>query len=209
MTHRLAAGTLVLAGALALAGCHSVGTNAANDNPAISPVSTPAPMTPSTPAPSSAPSSAPPSTAPGSTSVAPSSTSPAPATTTAAPRSTCTKVSVRILPGGAAPGQEIAALQFTNDGTTSCQLVGYPTVTLLRSGKTIGSPSQPATSATSERTLAPGDVAESLLHNYTGSCQAPLSDTVRVVVPGSTISGQRPMQLRACVVRVDKLGAPD
>ena len=115
---------------------------------------------------------------------------------------------MRVINGGASPGQEIAALQFTNDGSTPCELVGYPTVTLLLRGHPIGKPSEPSTPADSQRTLAPGEVAESLLHDYS-SCQAPLSDNVRVVVPGSTISAVRPVQLRACVVRVDKLGAPD
>jgi uncharacterized protein DUF4232 len=106
-------------------------------------------------------------------------------------------------------GQEIAALQFTNDGSARCTLAGYPMVTLLRNGAPIGRPSQPSTTATSSRTLAPGETAESLLHDYVGNCQAPLSDSIRVVAPGSSQSLVRPMQLRACVVRVDKLDAPD
>jgi hypothetical protein len=106
-------------------------------------------------------------------------------------------------------GQEIAALQFTNNGRTKCLLAGYPQVTLLRHGRAIGKAAEPSTPADSSRELAAGDVAESLLHDYVTNCQAPLSDAVRVVVPGSTISLVRPMQLRACVVRVDRLGAPD
>jgi hypothetical protein len=106
-------------------------------------------------------------------------------------------------------GQEIAALQFTNDGSKPCELFGYPTVTLLRQGRPLGKPSLPATSAVSRRTLAPGGTAESLLRDFVGNCQAPLSDTVRVVAPGSTQSFSRPFVLRACVLRVDRLGAPD
>jgi hypothetical protein len=118
-------------------------------------------------------------------------------------------VGIRVIQGGASMGQEILALQFTNNGSRACHLVGYPSVTLLRHGQVLGRPSEPATPTESARTLAPGDVAESLLHNYVTNCQAPLSDSVRVVVPGSTLSAVRPAQLRACVVRVDKLGAPD
>lgn len=117
-------------------------------------------------------------------------------------------MTIRVIRGSASLGQEIAALQFTNDGTKSCLLVGYPTVTLLRNGKQLGKVSQPSTTGTSQRTLAPGDVAESLLHDYT-KCNAPLSDNLRVVVPGSTISATRPAQLRGCVVRIDKLGPPE
>jgi hypothetical protein len=115
-----------------------------------------------------------------------------------------------VLPGGASPGEEIAAVQFTNTGHATCILVGYPTVTLSLRGQQIGLPSQPSTPGVqSLRQLAPGEVAESLVHDYTQTCQAPLSDTVKVVVPGSAQTYLRPQfQLRACVVRVDRLGAP-
>lgn len=110
--------------------------------------------------------------------------------------------------GSADHGEEIAALQFVNSGSTSCVLVGYPSVTLLLKGKRIGQPSRPATAAQSVRTLNPGDVAESLLHDYT-SCQAPLSDSLRVRAPGMSLTSVRPAQLRGCVLRVDKLGAAE
>ena len=106
-------------------------------------------------------------------------------------------------------GQEIAALQFTNEGSTPCDLYGYAAVTLMLNGRPLGRPSQPASTATSHRMLAPGATAESLLHNYVTNCQAPLSDNVRVVAPGSSQTLVRPMQLRACLLRVDPLGAPD
>jgi hypothetical protein len=125
-------------------------------------------------------------------------------------RTTCKKVTVRVIPGGASPGEEIAAVQFVNSGVRTCTMAGYPTVTLLRKGSQIGQPSQPSTTKPSVRKLQPGDVAESLLHDYTQTCQAPLSDSVKVRVPGTSITYVRPgMQLRACVLRVDRLGAPD
>ena len=89
-----------------------------------------------------------------------------------------------------------------------CRLNGYPSVTLLLNGKSIGTPSQPSSPGASSRSLAPGDTAESKLNDYT-TCNAPLSDQVRVVVPGSTQTVLRPAQLRACTLRVDPLGAPD
>jgi hypothetical protein len=114
-----------------------------------------------------------------------------------------------VIPGGASLGQEFAALQFTNSGKRTCGLVGFPDVTLLRKGTQVGQSSQPAT-GTSRRTLAPGAVAESKLYDYTQSCQAPLSDEIKVVVPGSTIIYARPQfQMRACVLRVTKLGPPE
>jgi len=117
---------------------------------------------------------------------------------------------VRVLPGGASFGEQIAGLQFTNEGSKTCVIAGYATVSLLLDGQVIGQPSQPASTATSVRTLKPGEVAESLLHDYTQTCQAPLSDSVRVQVPGTDQTIIRPdMQLRACVLRVGRLTAPD
>jgi hypothetical protein len=119
-------------------------------------------------------------------------------------------VTVRVLPGGASFGEEIAAVQFVNSGVKTCTLVGYPTVTLRLHGRKIGAASQPSSTSRSMRTLHPGDVAESLVHDYTQTCQAPLSDSVQVQLPGTSITYVRPhMQLRACVLRVDRLGAPD
>jgi hypothetical protein len=115
---------------------------------------------------------------------------------------------VRVIRGSAAEGREFAALQFVNAGTGPCTLFGYPTVTLLLKGKQIGTPSQPSSPRSSQFTLKPGDTAESSLNDFT-NCQAPLSDNIRVVVPGSTITAVRPGQLRACTLRVDPLGVPN
>lgn len=172
---------------------------ASSSSPSVAPLPTAA--APSTPA-ASMTTSAPTTTA--ATPTTPATTTNAPA----APRSTCTSVSVRVIRGSASLGQEIAALQFSNSGSTRCVLNGFPTVTLLLKGARLGQPSQPGSIGTSTRTLAPGDTAESLLHDYT-NCQAPLSDEIRVVVPGSTIAAIRPGQMRGCVLRVDKLGPPE
>jgi hypothetical protein len=195
---------------LLAAGCTSTSSGSGSgpssaDNPVISPPPTSAAALPSSPA---APSTSAPTTAAVSSSAAPSATKSRP-TSPATPRSTCTEIGIRVIPGGASVGQEIAALQFTNNGSASCTLVGYPQVTLLRSGRAAGRPSQPASTANSERTLAPGETAESLLHDYVTNCQAPLSESVRVVAPGSSVDLVRPFELRVCVLRVDRLGAPD
>lgn len=208
MTHARHARTrpVALAALVALAGA---GCSASADAPAVtSPapavtteVQTTAPALSTVPA--TSPTPAPASSAPRTT--ASSSTASRPPSSAAPPRSTCTSVSVRVIRGSASLGQEIAALQFTNSGPSSCVLVGFPTVTLLRNGNQIGQSSQPS-SARSSRTLRPGEVAESLLHDYTQTCQAPLSDSIRVVVPGMNTTAIRPAQLRACIVRVDRLG---
>jgi hypothetical protein len=206
---------------LALTGCTSSGAGQkAAGTPVVSAPSTPsAPeTTPSAPPPSSSSATAAPSTPVASTttpphrSQAPLTTVPAPSHSTAPPaeRSTCTHVTVRVIPGGAEQGSEFAALQFTNEGTQGCELVGYPGVTLFRNGKQIGKPSEPKTTARSRRQLAPGATAESDLFSYTQNCQAPLSDTVRVVIPGTALATQRPhFVMRACLLRVDALGAPE
>ena len=196
--------------AVALAGCTSSGAPR-EDDPVISvPATTSAVpssvVPPSVPVPSS--SSVVASTAAATTSHVPSAVV---SSSSARPvlRSTCTRLTIRIVPGGASVGQEIAALQFTNDSDSTCRLVGYPVAVLLRGGKPIGRPSLQSTTATSLRSLAPGETVESLLHDYVANCQAPLSDTVRVTAPGLTKSGSRPLQLRACLLRVDALGTPD
>lgn len=206
-------GTLFVAAAVIaglLAGCTSSGHPAAVHN-------TPTPVAPTTPSTmdtttlSVAPTtSTPPDSSPVDSSSAPSSST---STTTSAPpplQTTCKSLTVRVLPGGASFGEQIAGLEFVNDGHTTCMIVGYPTVTLLLNGQVIGRPSEPASPAKSMRTLRPGQTAESLLHDYTQTCQAPLSDSVRVQVPGTRQTIVRPgMQLRACVLRVDRLTAPE
>jgi hypothetical protein len=109
--------------------------------------------------------------------------------------------------GGAERGREIAALQYTNDGSTSCRMGGFPTVTLLRKGAAIGSKSEPSVPTPKTLTVSPGETVESLLSDYS-SCQAPLSDHARVTIPGTTTAVVRPAVLRACTLRVDPLGPP-
>lgn len=208
MTQARRGGTLLAGVALvgALASCTSSSKHAAQTVTSLPAVSTPVVSAPaSSPVDSS---SVPvPSTPAPSTSV--SSTTPVRASSPAAPRSTCTTVTVRVIRGSASLGQEIAALQFTNEGTRSCVLVGFPTVTLLRKNQVLGTASQPSTpSSTSRLILGPGEVAESVLHDYTQTCNANLSDNVRVQVPGSTTTAIRPAELRGCILRVDKLGPP-
>lgn len=115
-----------------------------------------------------------------------------------------------MLLGSGAPGYEFAALQFVNDGPSACTLVGVPGVTLLRTGRPVGSSSQPNTDHARFRQyrLAPGAVAESKLKDFS-SCNAPLSTAIRVVAPGSSIHTTRPGQLRACKLVVYPLGPPE
>ncbi len=142
------------------------------------------------------------------TSTAPSSSAAPSASTAPVLRSTCPSLTIRVIRGSAAPGYEFAALQFVNTGTTRCVLNGYPSVTLLLSGATVGRPSSPASAATSRFTLEPGATAESRLKDFS-SCQAPLSDQIRVVAPGSSMTTTRTGQLRACRLTVSALATPE
>jgi hypothetical protein len=210
-------------GFTALAGCQS-GTVHSSDSATPPPAVSSAPVS-VTPPISSAPVSAPPTapstavSSPPRTSISPTPTS-APPTTSAptttaptpppAPQSTCHSLTIRVIRGSGAPGYELAALDFVNTGKASCVLIGVPTVTLLRGGVQVGTVSKPssAAAALSRYRLAPGAVGESRLKDFS-TCQAPLSDEIKAVAPGSTISTTRPGQLRACALRVYPLTAPE
>jgi hypothetical protein len=206
-----------------VAGCQS-GTAGSGDSSTPPPVSSSAPISIAPPV-SSAPVSlppTPPSTAvssPPPTSISPTPTSSAPTTsapTTAAPtsppapQSTCHSLTIRVIQGSGAPGYELDALDFVNTGQAACVLIGVPTVTLFKGGAQVGTVSKPssAAAATSRYRLAPGATGESKLKDFS-TCQAPLSDEIKAVAPGSTISTTRPGQLRACTLRVYPLTAPD
>lgn len=204
----LGVAAVVLVGAVA---CSSSSGSSGGDDGSSTPA-TPAGTSPAAPPSSSAVVASSPSTTSAALPTATTAVGSAPASVTslpAAPKSTCTDVTVRFIQGGAEPGVEIAALQFTNAGTKRCRLVGYSTVQLMLKGKPVGKPSQPSDdTVTSTRRLAPGATAESLLRDFS-SCQAPLSDTVRVTAPGMRTTLTRPGRLRACTLRVGPLRQPD
>ena len=208
---RRAAALAALVAAVALAGCSSAGpAPGRSGGSSVAGPSSTAATTSSAPAPTFAP----PTVATSST-VAPSATAttapPVPSSapsTSAGPRSTCASLTIRVIRGSAAQGVEFAALQFVNTGTFRCVLNGYPTASLLRGGSAVGSVSAPASTATSRFVLEPGATAESLLRDFS-TCQAPLSDQIRVVAPGSSITAVRPAQLRACSLRVAALRTPE
>jgi hypothetical protein len=159
-------------------------------------MSSPAPSVPSTPA-----------TTPTKSQTSSPTPLPTNVSTASTAQSTCTKVTLRVIPGGASAGEELAALQYTNAAAKSCVLTGYPQVTLRLNGKQIGQPSRPAQSVPHSINLKPGDTAESQLHDIT-NCQAPLSDMARITIPGTDQAIVRPLVMRACTLIVDPLGPP-
>lgn len=207
---------IVLVVVVSIAGCASSGGKASISPTPSTVSSAPPPSLPaSTPASSSAALT---TTTPRSTAAAPASVAPStPArATSSAPvvqafTTTCTRLSVRVIPGGAVRGAEIAGIQYVNDGTRTCRITGFPTAQLLRDGKAIGTRSTPLPRQATPFTLAPGEVGESLMQDFS-TCNAPLSDSVMLTMParaGSTPEPVlRPARLRACELRTPPVGAP-
>ncbi len=210
-TGTVTAGLTGLAALLVLSACSS----SSDSTPASSAAPTPPPTSTSVAPPTtSAPPPSPTTTAPSSTSAAPTTSSAAPTSTApSAPQftTTCRSLSVRVLKGGAIRGAEIAAMQFTNTGTTPCTITGTPTATLLRNGSRVGTQSKPNGDTVRTYTVPPGDYAESLLRDFS-QCNAPLSDSLRLTLPSRDGSSGRtetqPIALRACTLQVAPAGEP-
>lgn len=110
------------------------------------------------------------------------------------------------VPGDAAAGSFYYELQFSNTGTTTCQLYGFPGVSALNgSGAQLGSPAgwgnavPPATvvltpGATSHVVLRVTDV-----YNYPPStCQPAAATALRIYPPNQTAAVQLPFSFEAC-----------
>lgn len=93
---------------------------------------------------------------------------------------------------------------FTNMSSTKCTLRGYPFAQLLRSGRKLGKPATHNPGTVKTITLKPHASAQDQLTAVT-TCQAPISDHVRVRVPGSPTSTDVAMQLRGCSLSVDPI----
>lgn len=114
---------------------------------------------------------------------------------------------MRIVPGGATPGYEIAAVTFINNSSTSCSLSGYPAVQLRRSGTVLVTASPNRAQAAKLVHLAPGAQAQAQIRDHV-TCQGALSDSVRAVAPAPlasmTVNSQL-VQMRGCTVTVDPI----
>jgi hypothetical protein len=110
--------------------------------------------------------------------------------------------------GGAAAGTDFTIIDFTNGGTTSCTLYGYPGVSLTNSsGAQIGAaatrnPSTPATRVT----LAPGakanaEVGVANAENYpAANCKPVSSAHLKVYPPGQTAAIEAAFSAMGCTV---------
>ena len=115
---------------------------------------------------------------------------------------TSTQLKVRALRGSAAAGQEFALITFTNASSAVCTMFGFPGVSLRLNNALLGRPAERSGKAPSTVTLEPGAQAEAPLTDFS-SCQAPVSDTVRVYPPNQRAFVDRPLALRGCRVVID------
>lgn len=186
----------VAAGALVLTACTSAPSNrpsASGPTPSV-----PAPTTPAT-----GPSG--PSSTPASTTTAPSTPATTPAgspTATALPRDYCaaSALSVRAINGSGGGGRQYALILFTNSGATACSLSGFPGVSLLANGRSVATAGRTGAVGGPVR-LAPGGKAQATVVD-SSTCQAALSDTLRVYPPNLSVYFESPIQLRGCALTV-------
>ena len=107
-----------------------------------------------------------------STTASPTTTSATASSSTSAAPSTrlcnASALSGRLGPSSAGAGQLYQALTLTNTGATTCDLRGFPGVSLLGAdGKQIGQPASREGAEGSTVVLAPGESATSTLHTTT------------------------------------------
>ena len=122
-----------------------------------------------------------------------STTAPASTTSTTALPSHCASSELRAALGPADAGQIYQPIIVTNTGTRSCQLRGFPGVSLLdASSSQIGQPATRDGSEGATITLAPGASASAALHTTNGGqsadpCVGP-SASIKVFPPDNTQS---------------------
>ncbi len=206
---RLRLAALTVVAAAALAACTSSGAGSGSAAPPISvgssdsPVDTsmPTDSTPSTDTPSG---SAVPSTSPAST---PKPSKPASSAVAGPPACSFAALTVGVIRGGAVAGQELAAVTFTNSSRATCSMYGFPGVSLLLKGAQLGKPADRTPKRPTTVALKPGDQVQSQITIFS-SCNAPLSDSLRVYPPDQTRYADRPIELRGCRMVVDPVGPP-
>jgi hypothetical protein len=83
---------------------------------------------------------------------------------------------------------------------------GYPAAQLRHNGADLGQPATQNHGTVRTITLKPGGQAQVQLTAVT-TCQAPISDHVRITVPGATSSTDVALELRGCSLSVDPIEA--
>lgn len=98
----------------------------------------------------------------------------------------------------------MAGLLYTNNSSTPCTLSGYPFAQLHYRGKPLGKPAKNNPGQVHTVVVRPGRSAQAQLTAIT-TCQAPISDQVVEVAPGTNEARSVPMQLRGCSLSVDPI----
>jgi hypothetical protein len=111
-----------------------------------------------------------------------------------------------VLRGSGAQQQEFASVFFTNKGSAPCTMFGFPGVSLRLADRLLGQPATRENVAAQTVRLAPGGRAQADITDYS-SCQAPLSDTVRVYPPNATQFVDLPLDIRGCTITVKPVAA--
>lgn len=116
------------------------------------------------------------------------------------PTPECKAGSLRLSFGGsdAAMNQRYTVLRFTNKGNRSCVIVGFPGVSYVGGddGRQIGAPAQRNGGIRPQITLAPGQVASTVIHSVNGGvlpdCQQADARGYRIYPPDDTASRYLP-----------------
>ena len=125
-------------------------------------------------------------------------------TTTSRCKTSSLEVWLGVGPGGAAAGSTYMPIEFTNTGSTSCTLSGYPGVSARSTSQLGSSASRNSQIASKTITLVSGGTAHAVLQitdvgNYPpATCAPATATTLRVYPPGSFTSEDIVFQLRAC-----------
>jgi hypothetical protein len=188
------------AGALLAAGCSS-GSSSGDAGSTVSPVPTPSHTHTSSPTP-----------IPTTTTVTPTPTVTV-TPPTGVPTCQSNQLSLSLGPPGGAAGSTYTPIVFTNTGSTTCELRGYPGVSFVNtSGARVGSPSKQDAGRIKTVKLASGHGANALLRepetgNYPPSaCQAATSNRLQVYPPGETTPLFLSYHAKVCTTKSARTG---
>ncbi|MCL2780893.1 MAG: DUF4232 domain-containing protein [Actinomycetia bacterium] len=127
-----------------------------------------------------------------------------PAAPSAVPACAGRDLAVAVQRGSGTAGEQFADILFTNKGTATCSLAGFPTVQLLVGGRLVGTPAARSTSPARTVKLAPGATAAAALTNDS-TCDADNSDAVQVIPPNDTTRFQARLLFRVCAMTVEPI----
>lgn len=195
----------LLAAGLVLTGCGKAPQPAANDSASVTTSASTSADTASSTTDTGSPSAS--ETPTGSSSAGTSSASPSATPSSSKPPAgpaacATSALKIEVLRGSGAAGHQFAYLVFTNTGSTTCSITGFPGVQLLKSGSPLAQPAARSTKPVKRVDLTHGQSASALLTNNS-TCNADNSDSVQVIVPNQTEKTALPLRFRGCSMTID------